>query len=88
MSPWSVSCLFRPARIWQNKRFYYRNESSDLGYSRHTQVKLYGAVFEIVSNPIVVGDRLVFVDGIEKKSGILRRIRIPLPIVLVAKQAA
>lgn len=59
-----------------------------LGYSRQTQVKLYGTVFELVSDPIVVGDKLVFVDGVEKKTGILRRIRIPLPVVLVAKQAA
>jgi len=29
---------------------------------------------------IVMGDTLVFVDGIEKRSGKLRRIRIPLPI--------
>ena len=59
-----------------------------LGYARQTQVKLYGAIFELVSDPFVVGDKLVFVDAIEKKSGSLRRIRIPLPIVLVAKQAA
>ena len=59
-----------------------------LGFARQNQVKLYGAIFEIVSDPIVMGDKLVFIDGIEKKSGILRRIRIPLPIVLVAKQAA
>lgn len=59
-----------------------------LGFARQTQIKLYGAVFEIVSDPIVMSDSLVFVDGIEKKSGMLRRIRVPLPIVLVAKQAA
>lgn len=59
-----------------------------LRFARQTQIKLYGAVFEIVSDPIVMSDSLVFVDGIEKKSGMLRRIRVPLPIVLVAKQAA
>jgi hypothetical protein len=59
-----------------------------LGFAHKTQVKLYGQVFEIVSDPIVMGDTLVFIDGIEKKSGIVRRIRIPLPIVLVAKQVA
>jgi hypothetical protein len=58
-----------------------------LGYSRQTQVKLYGAVFELVSDPVVMGDQLVFIDRIEKTTGSLRRIRIPLPIVLVAKQA-
>ena len=59
-----------------------------LGYARETQVKLYGAIFELVSDPIVMGDKLVFVEAIEKKSGSLQRVRIPLPIVLVAKQAA
>ena len=58
-----------------------------LGYSKDSQVKLYGEVFELVSDPIAVTRNVVFVDGIEKKSGTLRRIRIPLPLVLMAKQA-
>jgi len=58
-----------------------------LGYVHNSQVKLYGETFELVSDPIVVGDNLVFVDGIESRSGILRRVRIPLPIVLIANKA-
>jgi len=58
-----------------------------LGYSKDSQVKLYGEVFELVSDPIAVTRNLVFVDGIEKKSGTLRRIRIPLPLVFMANQA-
>lgn len=77
---------FRPARIMTDQTISERIKR--LGFAHQTQIKLYGAVFEIVSDPIVMSDSLVFVDGIEKKSGMLRRIRVPLPIVLVAKQAA
>ena len=79
---------FRPARIMTDQIVSLSDKIKRLGFARQTQVKLYGAIFEIVSDPIVMSDKLVFIDGIEKKSGILRRIRIPLPIVLVAKQAA
>jgi hypothetical protein len=58
-----------------------------LGYAHNTQVKLYGEIFELVSDPVEVGDNFVFVDGIEMKSGSLRRVRIPLPIVRIAKKA-
>ncbi|HXZ41848.1 MAG TPA: hypothetical protein VEG68_13985 [Terriglobales bacterium] len=47
-------------------------------------MKLYGEEFELLSDPLVMGDDLVFVDAIEKKSRQLRRIRIPLPIVNMA----
>lgn len=47
-------------------------------------MKLYGQEFELVGEPIVMGDNLVFVDAIEKKSGQLRRVRIPLTTVNMA----
>ena len=59
-----------------------------LGYAPRIQVKLYGAIFELVSDPIVVSERLVFVDGIEKKSGERRRIRIPLVVLRMAEAKA
>jgi hypothetical protein len=52
-----------------------------LGFAQEQQVKLYGEIFELVSDPIILGDHLVFVDAIEKRSGQLRRVRIPLTIV-------
>ena len=55
-----------------------------LGFTKGNQMKLYGEKFELHSEPIVMGDNLVFVDAIEKKSGRLRRVRIPLPIVNMA----
>jgi hypothetical protein len=47
-------------------------------------MKLYGEEFEILSDPFVIGTDTVFVDAIERKSRVTRRIRIPLPIVKMA----
>jgi hypothetical protein len=55
-----------------------------LGFTEETQLRLYGQEFLLRSDPIIMGDKLVFVDAIEKKSGLLRRIRIPVPIVNMA----
>ena len=59
-----------------------------LGYAPNIQMKLYGAVFELISDPIVESERLVFIDGIEKKSGERRRIRIPLVVLRMAEATA
>ena len=56
-------------------------------FSKGNQMKLYGAVFDLVSEPIVVADDVVFVDASEKKSGLSRRVRIPVPIVNMARAA-
>ena len=52
-----------------------------LGYAQSKQVRMYGEEFELVSDPITIGEHLVVVDALERKSGSLRRVRIPLPIV-------
>lgn len=57
-----------------------------LGYEKHKQIRIYGEEFELISDPITVGEHLVFVDAIERKSGSFRRVRIPLPVVNMAKQ--
>jgi hypothetical protein len=57
-----------------------------LGYARNNQVRLYGEVFDLVSDPIRVGDGIVFVDALEQKSGQLRRVGIPRAIVQMAKK--
>ena len=57
-----------------------------LGYARNNQVKLYGEVFDLVSDPVRVGETLVFIDGVERKSGHVRRVGIPRTIVNIAKQ--
>ena len=59
-----------------------------LGFSGQHQVKLYGSQFELVGDPIVITEDVVFVDAIEQKSGQLRRVRIPLNIVKMATAQA
>ena len=56
-----------------------------LGYARNNQVRLYGEVFDLVSDPVRVGENLVFVDAVERKSGQVRRVRIPSTIVQIAR---
>jgi hypothetical protein len=55
-----------------------------LGFTKGNQMKLYGEVFVVVSEPIFVADNVVLVDATERKSGQARRVRIPLPIVNMA----
>ncbi len=55
-----------------------------LGFTKGNQMKLYGEVFEFVSEPIVMADNVVLLDATERKSGQSRRVRIPLPIVNMA----
>ena len=57
-----------------------------LGYSHGNRVRVYGEEFELISDPITIQEQLVFVDGVEQKSGDVRRIRIPLPIVRMIHQ--
>lgn len=57
-----------------------------LGFTREKQIKLYGSQFELVGDPIVMSDTVVFFDAIEQKSRQLRRVRIPLTIVHMAVQ--
>ena len=56
-----------------------------LGYARNNQVRLYGEVFDLVSDPVSVGETVVFVDAVERKSGEMRRVRIPSTIVQMAR---
>jgi hypothetical protein len=57
-----------------------------LGFSREKQIRLYGSQFELVGDPVVMSDTLVFFDAVEQKSGQIRRVRIPLTIVQMAAQ--
>ena len=56
-----------------------------LGYAQNNQVKLYGEVFDLVSDPVSVGEHFVFVDAVERKSGQVRRVRIPPSIIRMAR---
>ena len=52
-----------------------------LGYAQNNQVRLYGKVFDLVSDPVSVGENLVFIDALDWPSGQVRRVRIPPTIV-------
>ena len=56
-----------------------------LGYAQNNQVRLYGKVFDLVSDPVSVGENFVFVDALDRKSGQVRRVRIPPTIVQMAR---
>jgi hypothetical protein len=59
-----------------------------LGFSRESQIRLYGSQFELVGDPLVISDDVVFVDAVERKSGESSRVRIPLNIVKMATEQA
>ena len=48
-----------------------------LGFALGTQMKLYGKEFEVAGEPIILTEKLVLVDAIEKKSGERKRVRYP-----------
>jgi hypothetical protein len=57
-----------------------------LGYSQGNRIRIYGQEFDLISDPITVQEELVFVDGVERRSGDVRRVRIPLPVVRMIHQ--
>ena len=59
-----------------------------LGFTLGNRMRLYGEMFEMVGDPIIVNDTYVLVDAIETKSGERKRVRIPLPILKMAAERA
>jgi CRISPR/Cas system CMR subunit Cmr4 (Cas7 group RAMP superfamily) len=57
-----------------------------LGFSRDNQIKLYGSQFELVGDPLVISDDVVFVDAVERNSGRSCRVRIALNILRMATE--
>ncbi len=57
-----------------------------LGYEKNKQLRMYGQDFDLISDPITIGEHLYVVDAIERKSKNLRRVRIPLPVINMARQ--
>ena len=47
-------------------------------------MKLYGEIFDVVGEPVILTDDFVVVYAQEKKTGQTRRVRIPLPVVHMA----
>jgi hypothetical protein len=63
-----------------DKRQIICEKLQELGYAREKHIRLYGEEFHLVSNPIPDGDGFA-VEGITRKSGNIRRMRIPLSLV-------
>ncbi|HXY16300.1 MAG TPA: hypothetical protein VEI26_17550 [Terriglobales bacterium] len=63
-----------------------RERLKRVGFTHENEMRLYGQEFILQSDPIIMGDNLIFVDAIEKKSGQLKRVRIPLTIVRMAME--
>ena len=69
------------------KQIHLSAKLKRLGFTKGNQMKLYGEVFELVSEPILVAEDVVLVDATETRSGLSRRVRIPLPIVNMVRAA-
>ena len=59
----------------------------DLGYAKERHIRLYGRDLYLTSNP-KVDDGGYSVEGIEGKSGTVRRVHIPLMVVRVVEEEA
>lgn len=57
-----------------------------LGFAQGNEMRLYGEVFEFLSDPIVMTDDVVFLDATEKRTGQIRRVRVPLQFVKIARR--
>jgi len=69
-------------------RIHLCERLKQLGFSRQSQIRLYGSQFELLGDPLVISDHVVLVDAVEKKSGQSCRVRIPLNIVKMAREQA
>lgn len=57
-----------------------------IGYAKTKHIRMYGEHFELISDPIWTDEQLVAFDAIERKSGSIRRVRIPLMVVNMLRQ--
>ena len=55
-----------------------------MGFRQENQMRLYGKIYEFRGDPVVVEDNLVVMEAIERRSGRLSRVCLPLPIVNMA----
>jgi len=59
-----------------------------LGYAHPNRIRMYGEEFDLTSNPIPEENGFA-VDAISRKSGVARRLRIPLSILqMITKDLA
>ena len=70
---------------WRNQPHTLCEALKRLGYAQGNQAILYGEVFSLVSDPISVGENLVFVDAVDMESDQVKRVRIPPTVVQMAR---
>lgn len=63
-----------------DKRLFICHKLKQLGYAKARHIRLYGEDFHLISDPIPDGD-LFAVEGIARRSGKSRVLRIPLSVV-------
>jgi len=68
-----------------DKQFVICARLRELGYASKRHIRLYGEEFHLISDPIPEGDGFA-VEGIARKSGKSRYIRIPLSVVHTLRQ--
>lgn len=59
----------------------------DLGYAKGRHIRLYGKDLYLISNPVVDGGGYS-VETVERKSGAVRRMHIPLMVARVLQEEA
>jgi len=69
------------------KQSKLRARLRQLGFKLGEPMKLYGERYALLGDPIVSGDNSVFVTAIDKKSGQLRSLRIPLLVMMMAMES-
>jgi hypothetical protein len=57
-----------------------------IGFTQENEMRLYGKEFILRSDPIILADDVILIDAMEKRSGQLQRIRIPMTIVKMAAE--
>jgi hypothetical protein len=75
---------YREWNIMTDKNVNLCQRLQRLGFTKGSQMKLYGEILDFISEPIILADDVVLVDAQEKKTGVTRRVRIPLPVVHMA----
>lgn len=61
------------------------NRLRDLGFAKGSRIRLYGKDLYLVSDPIVDSEGYS-VETLERKSGVVRQIRIPLMVTIMAEE--
>jgi hypothetical protein len=53
----------------------------ELGYAKNNKLRMYGEEFELLSDPLEMGDHQVVVEAVARKSGRPRKLSLPLSVV-------